>query len=214
MLVQTNARLLFIGDSITDCGRARPLGRAPYGLGNGYVSLVDALLQATYPERQIEVLNVGVGGETVRDLQARWQSDVLDLQPTWLAVFIGINDVWQHFAPRRLALVSREEYAATLAALVASVRPRLAGLLLLTPYVIEPEPSDPMRSLMTSYAAVVRQLAPATDALLVDTQAVFDASMRHHAPLQLAADRIHPTLVGHTLLARAVLGALQYQWQP
>lgn len=48
MLLQPNTKLLFIGDSITDCGRDRPVGEG-WGLGNGYVSLLHALLNSTYP---------------------------------------------------------------------------------------------------------------------------------------------------------------------
>jgi len=51
MKIEQNSRLVFIGDSITDCGRAIPIGEGS-GLGNGYVSLVNAFLQAYYPERK------------------------------------------------------------------------------------------------------------------------------------------------------------------
>jgi len=39
--------------------------------------LVDAHLAALYPERAIRVINRGVGGNTCRDVAARWQKDVL-----------------------------------------------------------------------------------------------------------------------------------------
>jgi len=81
MLLPPNTRLLFIGDSITDCGRERPVGEG-YGLGNGYVSLLNALLNSTYPPHPVRIINVGVSGNTVRDLEARWQTDVLHLNPT------------------------------------------------------------------------------------------------------------------------------------
>ena len=68
------------------------------GLGDGYVSLLDAFLATHYPERDIGVLNTGIGGNTVIDLEARWEADILDLNPDWLSVMIGINDVWRQFA--------------------------------------------------------------------------------------------------------------------
>ena len=54
-------KLVMIGDSITDVGRARPVGegRADDALGRGYVMMVDALLGAVYPERLIRVINMG-----------------------------------------------------------------------------------------------------------------------------------------------------------
>ena len=80
-------------------GRARPIGegRADDALGRGYVMMVDALLGAVYPERMIRVINMGVSGNTTRDLKARWQRDVLDLKPDWLSIMIGANDVWRQY---------------------------------------------------------------------------------------------------------------------
>jgi len=48
MKIEQNSRLVFIGDSITDCGRAIPIGEGS-GLGNGYVSLVNAFFTSILP---------------------------------------------------------------------------------------------------------------------------------------------------------------------
>src|SRR5437868_3690371 len=114
MIIQPNSKLVMIGDSITDCGRTRPIAEAPYdALGNGYVSLVNGLITATNPELRLRILNMGISGNTVRDLKARWQSDVLALEPDWLSILIGINDVWRHFdMPLQSELqVPLDEYA-------------------------------------------------------------------------------------------------------
>ncbi len=43
MLIEPNSKLLMIGDSITDCERAQPIGEDfKDGRGNGYVSMVNA----------------------------------------------------------------------------------------------------------------------------------------------------------------------------
>jgi len=98
MRLTKNQKLLFIGDSITDCGRTQPVGEGLFeALGRGYVAQVDALLGATYPQLGIRVVNMGTSGHTVRDLAARWERDVLAQRPDWLAVMIGINDVWRQF---------------------------------------------------------------------------------------------------------------------
>ena len=48
------------------------------------------------------VVDMGISGNTTRDLQARWQTDVLDLKPDWLSIMIGANDVWRQFdSPRQ-----------------------------------------------------------------------------------------------------------------
>lgn len=216
MLITTNSTLLFIGDSITDCDRARPLGTAatPTGLGLGYVALVNALLTAAHPAHPLTILNTGISGNTVRDLQRRWQFDVLAHRPDWLAIMIGINDVWRHFKPFRPSkdAVPLPEYTRTLTDLVRQTRPRLQGLILLTPYLIEPDRADPMRQMMDAYGAAVRQVAAEYQALLVDTQAAFDAALQHLTPQSLADDRIHPNLPGHMILARTFLNSLDFSW--
>jgi lysophospholipase L1-like esterase len=215
MIIDSKSKLLMIGDSITDCDRALPVGEAvDEGLGNGYVSLVNALLTATYPRSQVRVINMGVSGNTVLDLSERWERDVLALQPDWLSVMIGINDVWRQFdAPLQSERhVSLERYASTLETLVQRTRPHLKGLVLMTPYLIEPNRAEPMRAMMDRYGQAVRSLAGQYGAIFVDTQAAFDAVMQDIHPMSLAWDRVHPGLTGHAVLARAFLGAIEYDW--
>lgn len=215
MQIQPHSKLVMIGDSITDCERARPVGEGLFdALGTGYVSLVDGLLTARYPAHGIRVVNMGLSGNIVRDLQGRWQSDVLDLQPDWLSICIGINDVWRHFDTplQSEGHVSLEEYARILETLVRTTRPTLQGLVLMTPYFIEPNRADDMRAMMDDFGAVVRQLADTHAAFLVDTQAAFDAALQHLHPMALAWDRVHPTRAGHMILARAFLQTIGYEW--
>ena len=215
MLIAKNSKLLMIGDSITDAGRTRPAGEGLFdALGKGYVSLVDALLTAGDPGLGIRVVNQGNGGDTVRNLKARWDADVLAHRPDWLSIMIGINDVWRQFdCPRQTEWhVYPEEYEATLDELVTQTLPTLpGGLVLLTPYCIEPNRADPMRAQMDRYGAVVRALAQKHGAVFVDTQAAFDAVLEHLHPMTLAWDRIHPVLAGHMVLAQAFLRAVEFK---
>lgn len=215
MKIQPNTKLLMLGDSITDCGRVRPIAEASGdALGIGYVSLINACLTATSPQARIRIVNMGVSGNTVRDLAARWSSDVVGLDPDWFSILIGINDVWRQF-DTRLQIeehISLDEYARTLETLIRTTRPQLKGLVLMTPYFIEPNRADPMRAKMDEYAAVVRKLAERYQAILVDTQAAFDSVLAELHPMALAGDRVHPNLTGHMILARAFLKAVDYTW--
>lgn len=209
MLIEPGSRLLMIGDSITDCGRARPVAEGNE-VGNGYVSLVNALLGVLYPAHSIRVFNMGVNGNTVRELKARWRKDVLEQQPHWLSIFIGINDVWRQFdAPLRSEQhVLLDEYRRELDNLIRASRPSLQGLVLMTPYFMEPNRHDPMREAMDAYGAVVRELAQQHGAVLVNTQAAMDALLEHVHPMSLGWDRIHPNQTGHMALALAFLRAI------
>jgi lysophospholipase L1-like esterase len=207
MLFEAKQKIVFIGDSITDCGRRDEA--APYG--NGYVSLVRGLLLARYPERQLRIVNQGSGGDTTRNLAARWKRDVIAERPDWLAVMIGINDVWRTYDSNGIGAVGLEEYTATLRDLLKQTRATTsARLILAEPYMIEPDQNRPMRRQMDTYAAAVRQVADEYDAILVRTQAAFDAALACTTPKDWADDQIHPNAPGHAIIGLAFLKAIAF----
>ena len=215
MKIEAGSKLVMIGDSITDCGRGRPNGEGlGDALGSGYVNLVNGFLTTCYPGQRIRVVNMGTSGNTVRDLKARWQTDVFDLKPDWLSIMIGINDVWRQFDCRLQTewQVPVDEYEHILEELVSSTKPLVKGLVLMTPYFIEPNPEDAMRATMDRYGGVVRKLAKKYNTLFVDTQAAFDNVLTEMHPMGLAWDRVHPGITGHMILARAFLKAIDFVW--
>jgi lysophospholipase L1-like esterase len=215
MKLKQGQKLLFIGDSITDCERSKPEGEGLFdATGRGYVTIVNALLTSVYPELGIRVVNKGISGNTVRDLKARWETDVIEQQPDWLAIMIGINDVWRQFdlpfMPERH--VRLDEYEATLRELVRRTKPLVEGIVLMTPFYIEPNGADAMRAMMDRYGAAVKRIAAEEGTLFVDTQAAFNRVLETLYPAALAWDRVHPTQAGHMILARAFLNAVGFDW--
>jgi lysophospholipase L1-like esterase len=210
MTIARNSTWVLVGDSITACQRDI---NKPNDLGTGYVSLAAGMLSTIRPDHRLRIFNRGVPGDTVRELHARWQSDVLDLAPDWLSVCIGINDVWQQFDGKHegQSLVSLSEYRQTLDALLSGVRPSLKGLILMAPYCIRP-PADPMRAAMDSYAEALRELAQRHRALFFDTQAVFDQAEAHASCEYLSTDTVHLTVAGNVTLALAVLRSVDSIW--
>jgi lysophospholipase L1-like esterase len=214
MKIKSNSTLLFIGDSITDAGRAQPVGEScPWGwggAGGGYVAQVHAILTAWHADRHIRVLNTGSSGNTVRDLKARWQRDVLDLKPDWLSIMIGINDVWRQFDNplNRAAGVPLDEYTSTLEKLVAKTKPTLKGLVLMTPYFIEALADDAMRARMDEYGKAVKGIGKRHGAIVIDTQAAFNKVLAHYHAGAIAWDRVHPGPAGHMVIARAFCEAI------
>ena len=208
MLFTAQQRIVFIGDSITDCGRSA--ATAPYG--SGYVSMVRNLLVARYPELRLTILNRGVSGNTVRDLAARWEKHAIAEQPDWLSVMIGINDCWRLFrSGGEASAVKLPKYEATLRRLFDRTRAvTKARLILMQPYMIEPDPAQPMRHEMDRYGARVNVLAAEYGAVLVSTQAAWDAALAHSQPGDWSEDQIHPTAPGHAILALAFLRAIGF----
>lgn len=210
MKITPNSTWVMAGDSITACQRDVT---NPDNIGNGYVSFVDGLLTACYPSHHIRVLNRGVPGDTVRELKARWQTDVLDLHPDWLSICIGVNDVWQQFDGKHegQSLVTLNEYEQTLDELLSNVKTMLKGLILMTPYFIQPR-GEPMRTMMDLYEIAVQRLAQKHHAIFVDTQTVFDRAVEFTPIETLAWDGAHLTIAGHMILARAVLQSVDFNW--
>jgi lysophospholipase L1-like esterase len=83
----------------------------------------------------------------------------------------------------------------------------------MSPYVLDPEPDDPMRQQMDAYRRVVRDLSAEFGAVYVDVQRAFDAYMSHRPAETLSDDRVHPNKTGHMIIATAFLRAIGLDWQ-
>ena len=208
MLFSDLDRIVFAGDSVTDMGSTQPVGEGLFdSLGHSYVRVVENLLSAVYPEIRVRVTNSGISGNNARDLLARSQRDVLDLDPQYVSILIGINDVWRQFDCPAMPdwWVLPEEYEADLREMLASLKGKAKGVFLMTPYYMEPNREDPMRARMDEYGAICRRLAEEFGCELVDLQAMFDRYFAVRHSCVIAWDRIHPNQVGATLIAREFL---------
>ena len=211
MLLEKNDTLLFIGDSISDYERKRPIGEGLFnGWGTSYVANAASLICCMYPELGVRIKNVGISGNQVRDLEARWETDVMEQKPDWVSILIGINDVWRQFdcpqMPETHVLI--EEYEATYERLIQRTLPTVKGMILMTPYFMEPNRQDAMRAMMDRYGAVVKKLADKYGLVFVDLQAAWDALFAHMHPCNIAWDRIHPNQTGHMYIAKQFLAAI------
>ncbi len=207
MLFERYQRIVCIGDSITDCGRRQEAAL----FGNGYVSLIRAFLLARYPALNVEIFNEGISGNTIRDLAQRWTTDVINHRPHWVSIMIGINDVWRWMSGRYSEAVSLDEYHETYKHLLERTASEIqAKLILLQPFLVEPTAQDPFRSRLEPYIAVVNKLASEYSAVIVPTQAAFDEVLQSQPSNFWSEDRVHPTIIGHALLARSWLRAVGY----
>ena len=214
MIFDKGDKILFIGDSISDYERKRPVGEGLNDAwGRSYVADVGALIGSMYPEEHLRVVNMGVGGDQVRDLKARWQADVIDLKPDWVSVLIGINDVWRQFDCPEMpeAHVPPEEFRDTYENLIQQTLPCVKGMVLMSPFFMETNRQDPMRARMDEYSALVKALANKYSLLFVDLQSAWDDLFRHMHPCNIAWDRIHPNHTGGIYIAKQFLAAVAFE---
>lgn len=149
MIFQNMDRIVFAGDSVTDMGSANPVGEGLFeNLGHGYVRMVENLLVSCYPDVKLRITNSGISGHTSRDLLARFDRDVVQLNPDWVAICIGINDVWRQFDVPAISdsQVMPEEYEQNVDEMIQKVKGTAKGIFLLTPYYMEPNCTDWMRA--------------------------------------------------------------------
>jgi lysophospholipase L1-like esterase len=185
--------VLFVGDSVTDCGRRDD----PDGLGDGYVRVL-----AQGPLRGARVTNRGVAGDRATDLAARWDADVLRMRPDVLSVLVGINDTWRRYDAGVTTPASAFE--ATCRALLGSaLAAGVRRLVLVEPFVlpVTPEQERWWDEDLGERVEVVRKLAAEHGATLVPAADHLTALAGTHAPGYLAADGVHPTAAGHRALA-------------
>lgn len=213
MKIESGEKLLFIGDSVTDDGRKRPVGEGLWGgVGNGYVKLVDSYLAVDYPERLIHVVNMGCSGNTTRDLLARWDTDVTALKPDWVVLCIGFNDVWRQFDTPAIKSdgVGLDEYERNLNAIADRIT---AKTIWMTPYYLEPNKSDAMRKRMDEYGAVMKEVAAERNISCIDLQAEFEHILKYRYPAFITWDRVHPGAYGSVIIARAFLRAIDFEYR-
>lgn len=193
-------RLVFAGDSVTDCGRREGAGA---GMGDGYVrALAEGVLLAG-----TAVVNRGVGGDRVEDLARRWDADVVAESPHAVSVMIGINDTWRRYDS------GQETDQATFLARYRALLERLAPdtvLVLMEPFLLPVNTEQQAwRQDLDPKIAAVRRLAKEFGAVLVCTDEILNAMVAAGTPPEdLALDGVHPTPLGHAVIADAWLEAV------
>lgn len=201
-------RVVFAGDSVTDMGSTNPVGEGLFdNLGKSYVRIIENMLVAWYPELNIRITNSGISGNTSRDLAACFDRDVVDLNPQWVSICIGINDVWRQFDTPAIPkwAVTIEEYEKNLEEMILKIKEKVKGIFLCTPYYIEPNVEDAMRKRMDEYGSVCKKLAKKYGCELIDFQSLYNDFCKYKHSSIIAWDRVHPNQMGATLMAKEFL---------
>ncbi|MEU9361961.1 SGNH/GDSL hydrolase family protein [Streptomyces sp. NPDC048301] len=199
-----SATVLFQGDSITDVGR---LVEHDCPLGNGYVRMIADRVRSARPESGITIINRGIGGDGIADLRARWREDAIDLAPDVVSVLIGINDTWRRYDSG--VVTSVDAYENHYRALLAQLRDELdAQLLLVEPFLVPVRAEQwAWREDLDPRIHVVRRLAEEFGAALLAADGLLNQAAREAGGAKfIAGDGVHPTPLGHTILAEAWAG--------
>ncbi|HAI11449.1 MAG TPA: GDSL family lipase [Phycisphaerales bacterium] len=204
--VKPNQTVLFIGDSITDCGRRDHA--AP--LGEGYVRQIRDLIAVKYPAHNLNIINKGISGNTVRDLFNRWTDDCIQHQPDWISIKIGINDIHRWLRKVEDQAVTAEEFADLYNQILTRVRKETkAKLVLVEPFYMSLDTkTDSFRSLvlehLPSYMKTVTAMSRKYKTKIVHTHKAYQNILKHIDADQICGEPVHPNQSGHTVIA--------YEW--
>lgn len=207
-----NDVVVFIGDSITDGGRARTGHDYNHTMGQDYAYILAATLGDRLAEKNLTFLNRGNSGNTVVDLAGRWQADVLGLKPNVLSILVGVNDTLSKKAE------SVEQYEQTYDRLLRETIASLpqTRIVLGEPFLL------PVGRHAANYAselaavkerqAVVARLAAKYHLPLIRYQAAFDAACKRAPADHWSWDGVHPHYAGHALMADEWLKTTAAAW--
>ena len=180
-----NDLILFIGDSITESGRFED----PEELGNGYVRLIHDYLVTSYPDKKLRVLNKGIGGHRINDLEARWDQDVIQLNPQYVSISIGINDVWRQIDAPEMSQIMPEQFEEIYRKLLTQLKEKTeARIILMEPTVIEEVVSSEGNTKLKTYVEIVRDIADEFGATLIPTHQKFLSYLRADNGYKLTTD--------------------------
>lgn len=196
-------RVVFYGDSIT----AQRL----------YTRFVEDFAISRYPNLHISFYNAGVSGDTVEgghagDMETRVKRDVAPEHPTVVTIMLGMND--GHYTTDYEQ--NFKVYAAGYRKLIATLRAAVPGVRLLlicpSPYdeVAHPPAIPDYNSVMVRYGQFVAELGRQQGIPVVDFNAPVTAALSRGMQIDAAIagsllpDRIHPSPMGHWILAAAL----------
>lgn len=103
-----------------------------------------------------------------------------------------------------------DEYRSNLESIIKQITENGARMILLTPYMVDTNPLEPMRTTMLQYAEVCKELAQKYNLEVLELQTLFEGLMaKGVTSYELSNDRIHPSHKGHMAIALELMKKLQ-----
>lgn len=202
--MKSGEKLIFIGDSITDCGRNTDSEK----IGDGYVRIIRDYLRLRQPEGIPDIINKGISGNRITDLADRWEKDVLALNPDYVSISIGINDVWRQLDNPNMNQVYPGEFEKIYQKLLSLVKVKTnAQIIIMEPTIIEEYIESEGNRKLQPYIDIVRRLAVTFNGVLVPEHQCFIAVLKKHPEYKLTTDGVHMNSTGNLLMARTWLRA-------
>jgi lysophospholipase L1-like esterase len=204
------ARVLFVGDSITASGR--------------FVSKIYDYYHKNFPSMNVRIYNKGIPGDSARGMLRRFVDDIMDTHATEVVLMAGMNDVVRELygmeEPDEETLAKREQAKVTHCESMVKLAELFTenGLPITlcssTPYdEISDVASKNYFGCHGALCDIFRRdcenlakfnLKNVVDFLTPMTKLLSDLKAKG-APSIVGGDRVHPTAIGHEVMARLFL---------
>lgn len=206
--VQDNQKILFIGDSITDIKFNRRF-RFSIGGADVYCLQVAKALKKQY--KGLKFFYRGIASNRSYHLYDRLTKDCINLKPDIIVMLIGVNDAWENYVPEQYPPLMRplEPHMKEIYRRIKTELP-YAKLITLLPFLISTiEEKQPFHTVLNQYIDKLNGYAEGNADEIIALQPIFDKAEESYAPVLLARDSVHPTNLGHKIIAEAVLEKLK-----
>ena len=202
-------RILFQGDSITDCYRIKEGDALDLRMGMGYAMLVQAELGHEEPNKYV-FMNRGISGNRINDLYARIKKDIITLKPDVMSILIGVNDVWHEFGEQNG--VDADKFFKIYSMLIEEVKEALPDIkiMILEPFILEasattstedePERWKHFRKELALRGEAAKRIAEKYGLFFVALQDKFDDACKQAPASYWLRDGVHPTPMGHWII--------------
>lgn len=195
-------RILFQGDSITDCHRKRD---DLTDLGEGYVVYTVEALKSKYESIDFEFINRGISGNRTAELLARIDEDLVAIQPDIVTILLGINDTWHKYMIGLDTPI--EVFESNYEKILENIKEKTnAKIIMIEPFLLYNMGKDNMRADLNEKIDCVRRLAlKYADAFLPLDADFVAATVSGTINTDLSPDGVHPGEAGKKLIAEKLV---------
>lgn len=207
--IRKDSRILFIGDSITDV-KFNSRFRFRFRVKNIYATQLKKKFRKY--SKKINVDIKGIASNRTYHVYDRLTKDCINLKPDVVIMLIGVNDAWENYGPENYPPLLRpmEPHIREIYRRLKTELPD-AQILYIMPFLIDAvEEKFPFHKILDEYRELLKAVALEHGATVIDMQKVFNEAQKTTAPKNLAVDGIHPTSLGHKVMADAIEKMIEY----
>jgi lysophospholipase L1-like esterase len=153
----------------------------------------------------------GIASNRTYHLYDRLTEDCINLKPDVIVMLIGVNDAWENYVPEQYPPLLRpiEPHLKEIYRRIKTELPN-AKLVTLLPFLTSTvEEKQPFHTVLDRYVEIIRTEATGKADEIIDLQPLFDEAEQLVTPALIARDSVHPTSMGHSVIASAVLSVLK-----